>query len=80
MSDHYYSLNPCTDDSIIYHEDIESASDVIIEEKEGDDYLIELYRERKHLYDKNDNNFKDKQMKENAWMEISTIMQQRNLG
>ncbi|KYQ54062.1 hypothetical protein ALC60_07031, partial [Trachymyrmex zeteki] len=46
---------------------------IAIEEKEGDDFLIELYRERKFLYDKSHRDFKNKQIKENAWFEISTI-------
>jgi len=57
-----------------------SPENFAIEEKEGDDFLIELYRERKYLYDKSHRDFKDKQKKENAWFEISTIMQQKNLG
>lgn len=47
---------------------------VIIEEKTGDEFLIELYRERSFLYDKSNINFKDCLMKQNAWIELSKIM------
>jgi len=33
--------------------------DIKIEEKVGDNYLIELYREQRFLYDKQDRNFKE---------------------
>ncbi|XP_025262590.1 uncharacterized protein LOC105257020 isoform X1 [Camponotus floridanus] len=55
----------------------ESAS-IDIEEKSGDELLIELYRERPFLYDKNNTSFKDCLMKQNAWIEISKIMTQIN--
>lgn len=45
-----------------------------IDEKKGDEFLIELYRECPFLYDKSNASFKDCLMKENAWIEISKIM------
>lgn len=54
--------------------------DLNIDEKVGDDYLIDLYRERRFLYDKRDKNFKDNVMKETAWLEISKIMIEKNFG
>ncbi|XP_077278706.1 uncharacterized protein LOC143906466 isoform X1 [Temnothorax americanus] len=49
-------------------------------EKMGDDYLIELYRERRFLYDKSHQDFRDNELKNNAWKEISSIMQSKNMG
>lgn len=49
-----------------------------LEEKSGDELLIELYRERPFLYDKSNASFKDSLMKQNAWIEISKIMLQTN--
>lgn len=52
-----------------------------VPEKVGDDYLIELYRERRFLYDKKNRDFKDNDLKNNAWKEISLIMTKgKNLG
>jgi len=51
-----------------------------IDEKKGENYLIALYRERYFLYDKRDKNFKDNEMKINAWSEISKIMIEKNCG
>lgn len=51
-----------------------------IDEKKGDELLIELYRERPFLYDKSNASFKDCLMKENAWIEISKIMIETNCG
>ncbi|XP_077278708.1 uncharacterized protein LOC143906466 isoform X2 [Temnothorax americanus] len=48
-------------------------------EKMGDDYLIELYRERRFLYDKSHQDFRDNELKNNAWKEISSIMQSKNM-
>lgn len=48
--------------------------DITVEENEGDAYLIDLYRERKFLYDKREPDFKDNLKKDNAWQEISQIM------
>ncbi|XP_029178049.1 uncharacterized protein LOC114945872 isoform X3 [Nylanderia fulva] len=67
------------------YKNVESSSANIIaieeiEEKEGDDFLIELYRERKYLYDKSNRDFKNKIIRGNAWVEISNIMQQKNQG
>lgn len=80
MEDHQYTTlnDECVDNPITHVE--YSSENVAIEEKEGDDFLIELYRERKFLYDKSHRNFKNKQIKENTWSEISIIMQQKNLG
>ncbi|XP_071652937.1 uncharacterized protein [Temnothorax longispinosus] len=84
MSDHlnYYTV----DSSEIHVNDCdpndgsEPESIITIEEKSGDELLIELYRERPFLYDKSNNNFKDSAMKQNAWSEISKIMIQTNCG
>ncbi|KYM97066.1 hypothetical protein ALC62_12257 [Cyphomyrmex costatus] len=59
---------------------INKDNDLKIDEKEGEDYLIDLYRERHFLYDKRDRNFKDNEMKANAWLEISKIMIEKNCG
>lgn len=53
---------------------------ILIEEKVGDNYLIDPYRKRRFLYDKRDKNFKDNQMIDNAWLEISKIMIEKNCG
>lgn len=45
-----------------------------IEVKNGDELLIELYKERPFLYDKSNISFKDLLMKQSAWIEISKIM------
>lgn len=56
-------------------------TNIYISEKMGDDYLIELYRERRFLYDKRHRDFKDSELKNNAWKEISSIMtKDKNLG
>ncbi|XP_077273371.1 uncharacterized protein LOC143903554 isoform X2 [Temnothorax americanus] len=64
--------------------DIGSTSDdsenVVIAEKSGDEFLIELYRERSFLYDKRNANFKNTLMKQNAWNEISKTMIETNCG
>ncbi|KAL6258151.1 hypothetical protein P5V15_010074 [Pogonomyrmex californicus] len=82
MEDHHYTLsNNHIDDSMIYVEDTESTNENIAsEQKDSDDYLIELYKERRYLYDHNHQDFKNKLIKENAWIEISVIMQEKNLG
>lgn len=45
---------------------LNDMDDVKVDEKVGDDYLIDLYRERRFLYDKQDKTLKDNAMKENA--------------
>lgn len=82
--DHFYSQE-WPDNETINETEIGNATgddtNICISEKVGDDYLIELYRERKFLYDKKDRDFKDNEMKNNAWEEISTIMtKDKNLG
>lgn len=82
MSDHLNYCNTMVDLSNEiniedWNNNCEFAS-VNIEEKNGDELLIELYRERSFLYDKNNGNFKDSLMKQNAWIEISKIMTQTN--
>lgn len=77
----YFSNNECIDVEHTFVENVEfSSANITIEEKEGDDFLIELYIERIYLYDKSHRDFKNKIIKENAWVEISNIMQQKNLG
>jgi len=75
--DHLYSYELPSEVEVVANKKID---DIKIEEKVGDDYLIELYRERRFLYDKQDRNFKDNKMKENAWLEISKIMNDKNCG
>ena len=58
----------------------DDSENIIIEEKSGDDFLIELFRERSFLYDKSNPNFKDTLMKHNAWNEISKTMIETNCG
>jgi len=76
MEDHPYT----TLNSFTYVDCVKSLPENVIEGKESDDFLIQLYKERRYLYDKSHKDFQNKQIKENAWFEISTIMQQRNLG
>lgn len=47
---------------------------ISVPEKVGDEYLIELYKERRFLYDKSHRDFKDNVLKNNVWKEISSIM------
>src|SRR5436190_19810684 len=74
--DHQY----CDSNSYVYSVEIQDNSDICIEEKDGDAFLIELYRERPFLYNKGHNEFKNKVVKDNAWNEISKIMQDKNYG
>ncbi|XP_039310476.1 uncharacterized protein LOC113005591 [Solenopsis invicta] len=76
--DHQY----CFDMQYVCNEDIsnEKKSDIFIEEKDGDSFLIKLYRERPFLYNKGHKDFKDKLIKDNASNEISKIMQDKNYG
>jgi len=77
--DHSYSyefLEESFDNEMSTNKD----DDLKIDEKEGEDYLIDLYRERRFLYDKRDKNFKNNEMKANAWSEISKIMIEKNCG
>lgn len=84
MSDHFNYCNIITDlpDEISTNDwdDGCEPAYVNIEEKKGDELLIELYRERPFLYDKSNASFKDCLMKQNAWIEISKIMIQINCG
>lgn len=57
-----------------------SVNNISVPEKEGDDYLIQLHRERRFLYDKSHRDFRDNELKNNAWKEISSIMQNKNMG
>ncbi|XP_077265795.1 uncharacterized protein LOC143900158 [Temnothorax americanus] len=91
MSDHdnycnnfIYDIGWSSDDHTDHTQDIGSISDdsenVVIAEKSGDEFLIELYRERSFLYDKRNANFKNTLMKQNAWNEISKTMIETNCG
>ncbi|XP_071641675.1 uncharacterized protein [Temnothorax longispinosus] len=57
-----------------------TVNNVDVLEKVDDTYLVELYRERRFLYDKSHPDFKDNELKSNAWKEISSIMRDKNLG
>ncbi|XP_071567132.1 uncharacterized protein [Temnothorax nylanderi] len=57
-----------------------TVNNVNVLEKVDDNYLVELYRERRFLYDKSHPDFKDNELKSNAWEEISSIMRDKNLG
>jgi len=77
--DHSYSyefLEESFDNEISVNKD----DDLKIDKKKGDNCLIDLYRERRFLYDKQDKNFKNNEMKANAWSEISKIMIEKNCG
>lgn len=76
MEDHQYS--ECS--AYTYNEESNRDDDIPIERKDGDAFLIELYRERPFLYNKEHRDFKNKIIKDNAWNEISTIMQNENYG
>lgn len=81
--DHSYSSEDLTEifnNDVVENNNCNKIDELKIEEKVGDDYLIDLYRERRFLYDKRDKNFKDNQMKETAWLEISKIMMEKNCG
>jgi len=77
--DHSYSYE-FLEESFDNEMSINIDDDLKIDEKEGEDYLIDLYRERRFLYDKRDKNFKNNEMKANAWSEISKIMIEKNCG
>lgn len=66
--DHNYSSNNKCMEYILVENVESSSANIVIEEKEGDDFLIELYRERIYLYDKSHRDFKNKIIKENAWV------------
>lgn len=87
--DHQYSQhNSLNEDvpDIMYEEyigkrDIENTIvNINVPEKVDDNYLIQLYRERRFLYDKSHRDFKDNELKNNAWKEISSIMKDKNFG
>lgn len=82
MSDHQYYCDSIANEINIGIQDTENLSDNFENDKErsGDDFLIELYRERPYLYDKRNNNFKNTLMKQNAWNEISKTMIETNCG
>lgn len=42
--------------------------------KYGDELLIDMVRARPYLYNKQSENYKDTQMKENAWLEIANTL------
>lgn len=78
MSDHSY-INLAADvPDEISSDDCDKPTCVNIEEMKGDEFLIELYRERPFLYDKKNSSFKDCLIKQNAWNEISKIMSVTN--
>lgn len=81
MSDHQNYCNNFTYDNI---KDVESFShnseSTNVREKNGDDVLIELFKQREFLYDKNDPDFKNSTIKQKAWMEISKMMIETNCG
>ncbi|XP_067205455.1 uncharacterized protein [Linepithema humile] len=80
MKDHEYcESNIC--ESYVYNQEISNEQEnIAIEEKNGDAFLIELYRERLFLYNKRHNDFKDRIIKDNAWNEMSKIMLNKNYG
>ncbi|XP_011689937.1 PREDICTED: uncharacterized protein LOC105451269 [Wasmannia auropunctata] len=82
MSDHQ---NYCGTSDTDISQNIElsfsnESENLIFNEKSGDEFLIALYRERPFLYDKQNQNFKDTLMKQNAWNEISKTMIETNCG
>ncbi|KAL0115678.1 hypothetical protein PUN28_010897 [Cardiocondyla obscurior] len=83
MSDHQDYCNNFT--AVIHRDNYLSSNNneqdnIILEERSGDEFLIELFRERSFLYDKSNKNFKNILMKENAWKEISKAMIETNCG
>jgi len=59
MEDHqYYDSNTYNEESNEYEN-----NNISIEEKDGDAFLIELYRDRPFLYNKGHNDFKNKIVK-----------------
>ncbi|XP_036144745.1 uncharacterized protein LOC114255304 [Monomorium pharaonis] len=84
--DHQYNYTYNNEEILINEETVtdinENATNACVQEKIEDDYLIELYREeRRFLYDKRNRDFKDNELKNNAWEEISLIMtKDKNLG
>lgn len=81
MSDHDNYCNYGNEINIGAEDVVEGLnSENIVEERNGDEFLIELYRERPFLYDKKNQNFKNILIKENGWKEISKIMISINYG
>lgn len=80
MEDHEYcESNIC--ESYVYSQEISNEQEnIAIEKKNGDAFLIKLYRERPFLYNKRHNDFKDRIIKDNAWNEMSKIMLNKNYG
>lgn len=78
MFDHLNYCNITIDDGDFSTDNYDDNTEqyIDIEEKSGDELLIELYRERPFLYDKSHPSFKDCLMKQNAWTEISKTMTQ----
>jgi len=54
--------------------DIDDTEYLAQGEKCGDELLIDLVRSRPFLYDKKLKEYRDSDMKENAWAEISSIL------
>ncbi|KYN06193.1 hypothetical protein ALC62_02866 [Cyphomyrmex costatus] len=63
------------DTSILENEDSLDVEFFTQNQKYGDDLLIDLIRSRPFLYDKKMKEYRDIQMKENAWAEISSILE-----
>ncbi|KAL0102406.1 hypothetical protein PUN28_017983 [Cardiocondyla obscurior] len=77
MSDYsnYCGINSPEINDCDPNDDDEFENMITIKEKNGDDFLIELYRERLFLYDKRN---KVSAMKQTAWVKISKIMTETN--
>lgn len=61
----------CLDDGLdTFAEDVSFNTHI----KHGDELLIDMVRSRPYLYDKTVHNYKDTQIKENAWTEIATVL------
>lgn len=84
MSDHQYYHNSFPSEDSLETKDIQDFSNdfgsVTDEKKSGDEWLIELYKERPFLYDKKNPDFKNTSMKQKAWNEISKTMIAKNCG
>jgi len=59
-----------TQDTVVGNDGSEVSDNI----KFGDELLIDLVRSRPYLYDKIANNYKNAQLKDNAWKEMAEIL------
>lgn len=78
MHDHdEYSMRFENEEEEVYLDDgldISNENSINTYMKHGDELLIDMVRSRPYLYNKMVQNYKDAEMKENAWTEIATAL------